>query len=226
VNNHIEYSAIIPLFNEESSILPLHSSLRSVLDKLSFTYEIIYVNDGSTDSSLKILEKIRRDFPSIKLVSFKTNKGQSEAFLAGFKESRGRWIITLDADLQNPPEEIPKLLEFKNNFDLITGVRRKRKDNIVKKSCSSCATAARYLILRDTTKDPGCFLKVFKRKVLETIPHYRNFHRFFTYLARKKGFKVKEIPVEHRKRQFGKSKYGILKRAKEGIVDLRHLSHL
>ena len=216
----MEYSVIIPLFNEEESLKPLQARLSNVMDTFSSGYEIIYVDDGSNDSSLKVLKNLTETFPNIRVVSFKKNKGQSAALSAGFKAAEGKWIATLDADLQNPPEEIGRLAQFKDNFDFITGIRENRKDNFIKKIVGKIGWFFIWLALRDTTKDPGCSLKLFKRDIIESIPFPRNFHRFFTFLVKIKGFLVKEVYVGHNARRFGKSKYGIIKRAFEGITDL------
>lgn len=213
-------SVIIPLFNEQESLKRLQKRLSEVLKRVHSDYEIIYVDDGSTDSSLDILKELKKIYPLIRIISFKKIQGQSVALFAGFKASRGEWIITLDADLQNPPEEIPRLLEFTVDYDFITGIRTPRKDGFVKKIASKIARFFRWLVLRDTTQDVGCSLRLFKREVIDYLPLFQHFHGFVTFLAREAGFRVKEIPVAHSSRKFGKSKYGIIKRAKQGIFDL------
>jgi glycosyltransferase involved in cell wall biosynthesis len=213
-------SVVIPLFNEEESLKILQERLYKVMESLPYKYEIIYVDDGSTDSSLEILKELKKIYPSIKIISFKKNEGQSAALIAGFKIARGDWIITLDADLQNPPEEIPKFLEYKDNFDFITGIREKREDSFLRKTASLIAKFFRFVILKDTTQDTGCSLRIFRKEILKNLPLFRNFHRFFTFLVRRLRFRVKEISVKHNRRKFGSSKYGIIKRTREGIVDL------
>lgn len=217
----IEFSVIIPLFNEEGSLFFLQKELDKVMEELSSEYEIIYIDDGSTDSSLAVLEKLKKTFPKIKIISFKNNNGQSAALLAGFKESNAKWIITLDADLQNPPHEIFKLVSLRQDFDFIGGIRTNRKDNFLKITASSVARFFRWLILGDTTTDIGCSLRVFKKEILDVLPCFNNFHRFFTFLVKTKGFSIKEVPVDHRPRRFGKTKYAILEKARTGIFDLR-----
>lgn len=216
----MKFSAVIPVFNEAESLETFQKELYEAMQKTSSDYEIIYVDDASTDSSLDILKKLAKNCEQIKIISFKENRGQSTALVAGFKQARGEWIITLDADLQNPPQEIPKLLRFSDKFDFITGVRRKREDSSLRKISSSIAKFFRLLILGDTTKDTGCSLRLFKREVVEQLPFFKNFHRFFTLLARRYGFKIKEVTVKHNVRKFGKSKYKTLKRTWEGIFDL------
>jgi len=216
----MKLSVVITLFNEAETLPLLQERLHKVCEDISCKYEIIYIDDGSTDSSLDILKELKKIYPAIRVISLKKNQGQSVGLFAGFKAARGEWIVTLDADLQNPPEEILKLLAFKNDFDFITGVRERRKDRLLKKISSKIARFFRWMILKDITKDTGCSLRMFKRGMTDYLPYFKNFHRFFTFLAREGGLKVKEVPVEHNLRQFGKSKYGVLKRAKEGIFDL------
>jgi glycosyltransferase involved in cell wall biosynthesis len=216
----MDFSIVIPLFNEEENLTLLQERLHIVCEQISRAYEIIYVDDGSTDSSPKILKDLDKTYPAVRYISFDKNQGQSAALYAGFKASGGKWIITLDSDLQNPPEEIPRLLEFEDKFDFITGIRKDRKDSAFKKLSSRIARSFRSLVLKDTTSDTGCSLRMFKRDVVTGLPYFRNFHRFFTLLARESGFTVKEVPLKHNARKFGTSKYTTWKRAKEGIFDL------
>lgn len=216
----IEYSVVIPLFNEEGSLRSLQEELHEVMESLSCGYEIIYVNDGSKDSSAKVLEDLRGSYPKVQVISFKENMGQSAALLAGFKVSQGKWIFTLDADGQNPPEDFLKLLKFKDNFDFITGIRQKRKDVFLKKASSAIARFFRWLVLQDITRDTGCSLRIFKREIVSSFPYFKNVHSFFTFLARAKGFSIKEVYVGHRFRVSGKSKYGYIKRGYNGIIGL------
>ena len=215
-----ELSLVIPVYNEEESLVFLQDEIVKAMEPLSLEYEVIYVDDGSTDSSSGILKKIRRIYANVKVISFMENRGQSVAFYAGFRQARGEWIATLDADLQNPPSEIPKLLKFKNEADFITGVRKNREDSLIRKASSRIARSFRHIVLGDITIDVGCSLRVFKKKVVENIPLFRNFHRFFTLLVKDAGFKIKEVEVMHMARRRGKSKYGTLKRAIEGLFDL------
>jgi glycosyltransferase involved in cell wall biosynthesis len=190
------------------------------MEGVSGEYEIIYVDDGSNDSSSEILRALGQKFPKIRVVSFQQNCGQSAAFYAGFKSAQGEWIITLDADGQNPPEEITPLLEFYEKFDFVTGVRKSRSDHWSKKVASRIARLFRRSLLGDTTKDVGCSLRIFRREVVDALPFFRNFHRFFVFLVRTRGFSVKEVSVAHHQRAVGKSKYGNWKRLQEGVFDL------
>ena len=216
----IEYSVVIPLYNEEEPLPVLQEELHAAMESLGRDYEIIYVNDGSTDSSLEALLALKEKYPKIRIISLMKNKGQCKALAAGFRAALGEWIITLDADLQNPPSEIWKLLEFKNGYDLITSRRKRRKDSYSKIIASMLARLIRFMVLGDTCKDAGAALRIYRRSMIGRIPLFRRFYFYFPYLARTRGFKVKEIDVEHRHRRYGRSKYGNLKRAAEGAVDL------
>jgi glycosyltransferase involved in cell wall biosynthesis len=216
----MEYSVVIPLFDEAESLQILQEDLHSVMADLGGEYEIIYVNDGSKDHSLDILNSLKDQYGEIRIISFEQNRGQSAALFAGFKAASGKWIITLDADWQNPPQEIYQLLEFKDDFDFVAGVRVKRKDTWWRKFSSHLARFFRWVVLKDQTQDIGCSLKLFKREVIGDMIFFKNFHRFFTFMARISGFSVKEVYVNHNIRKFGKSKYTTLDRLGEGIFDL------
>ncbi|UCD15697.1 MAG: glycosyltransferase family 2 protein [Candidatus Omnitrophota bacterium] len=216
----MEYSVVIPLFNEAQSLEMLQTQLYDVMESIAAGYEVIYVNDGSSDESSQQLEKLRQRYPNINIISFKTNRGQSAALHAGFKAAKGQWLITLDADGQNPPREITKLLKIKDAFDFVTGIRTRRRDNLIRKISSQVAKFFRWVVLGDTTQDTGCSLRIFRKEIVDSVPFFKNFHRFFVFLVRRKGFLVKEVPVAHNARRFGKSKYRFFKRMVEGIFDL------
>lgn len=216
----MQFSVIIPVYNEERSLRILQEGLFRVMEGISSQYEIIYVDDGSTDSSLEVLKDLARNYSTVKIISLKENKGQSTALYVGLKSSQGEWMVILDADGQNPPEEIIRLLEFQNGFDFITGIRVKNKHCFIKRVASFTARFFRRLILADITKDAGCSLKIFKREIVDFLPFFNHFHRFFTFFARQAGFNVKEVYVAHHKRIFGRSKYGISKRLRQGLFDL------
>jgi len=217
------YSVIIPVYNEEQSLLLLHERLRAVMDALAQSYEVIYVDDDSTDGTAAQLQAICAGSTVGRVVRFDRNRGQSEALFAGFSLARGAWIVTLDADLQNPPESIPDLVKCAETCDFVTGIRISRKDPFSKKLVSAVAWMVRRVLLGDVTSDTGCGLKLFKRDIKERIPLFNHFHRFLPYLARKNGFSVREVAVEHHPRLFGESKYGILRRGWEGAFDVAGL---
>ncbi|MGH7198617.1 MAG: glycosyltransferase family 2 protein [Candidatus Omnitrophota bacterium] len=220
-NTPVKYSAVIPVHNEEGSVLPLYERLKTVLDGLGEPYEIIVVDDASTDESLAKLESIRPDSPGLVVLSLKIRSGQSSALQAGFDAARGEILITLDGDLQNDPEDIPKLLEkLKEGYDIVCGWRYDRKDAISKKIASLIANAVRRALFKETIHDVGCSLRVFKRSVLKEIFLSSEDHRFFTAFAAQQGFQIGEVEVRHHPRQHGKSKYGIWTRLIRGILDL------
>lgn len=216
----LEYSIVVPVYNEEESLSDLHKRIVNTMQSISSSYEVIYVNDGSKDSSQDKLKLLAKSYSNVRLISWQANRGQSLAFFAGFKASTGNWIITLDADLQNPPEEIKHFIPWKKDFDFITGIRQKRNDSLERRISSRIAKDMRQMFLGDKTNDVGCSLRMFKREVVDHLPFFKNFHRFFTFLVGQQGFSIKELPVNHDKRNFGKSKYTTLKRAWEGFFDL------
>ena len=216
----MEYSVIIPVFNEEESLQILYSKIKKVMQDIEKEYEVIFVDDASTDNSLEIIKKLKSKHPFIKIISFKSRRGQSTALWAGFKKASGKWIITLDADLQNDPEDIKIFLPFQKSYDFITGIRKDRKDAFFKKMASKVAYLCRRIVLKDDTLDVGCSLRMFRREILDNFPFFKNFHRFFPYLVKMTGYRTVQVYVNHYPRRFGKSKYGIWRRFIEGVFDL------
>lgn len=206
----MDLSLVIPLYNEEENIRELQKKLTETLSKLPITYEIIYVDDGSTDNTLKCLEEIQQKDPHVVILSFRRNFGQTAAFAAGFDFARGDVIITMDGDLQNDPEDIPKFLEAIKDADLVSGWRKKRKDPFLSRRLPSMI--ANWLIGKVTgvrIHDYGCSLKAYRREVIKNLKLYGEMHRFIPALASWYGVKIKEIEVKHHPRYRGKSKYGI-----------------
>ena len=222
----MEFSLVIPVLDEEKSLIPLQDELHRVMERLPSEYEIIYVDDGSRDSSLEVLKNLKKAYPRLNVISFKKNRGKSTAFSEGFKASKGEWIITLDADSQIAPREIIKLLENKDRFDFITGVRKRREDNFLKVTTSATGKFFLRWILKDATRDPGCSLRMFRKEVIDSFPFFDSFYLFFPFLAKLKGFRVKEVYVDHRRRKFGKSKYRITRKICEGISGFRNVIRL
>jgi len=216
----MEYSLVIPVYNEQDSLKILHRKIVDVFLQDKSSFEIIYVDDNSSDGSLNILRSLAREDNKVKIIAFSAHHGQSSALFFGFKASRGNWIITLDADLQNDPSAIKEFLPLKNSFDLINGIREKRQDAFLKIISSRLAYFARRLVLGDETLDTGCSLRMFKREILDYIPCFNNFHRFFPYLVKRAGFNTTYIKIQHFPRKFGSSKYGIWGRLKAGMFDL------
>lgn len=212
-SSDIDISIVIPVLNEADNLQPLYDQLKITLDKLNQKYEIIFIDDGSTDSSNEILERLHKQDNNIKVVQFRRNFGQSAAFSAGFDFARGDIVITMDADLQNDPADIPKLLkELEEGYDIVSGWRNNRKDNYIARQLPS--KVANLLISWITgieLHDYGCSLKAYRREVIRNIKLYGEMHRFIPALASWMGIKVCEIPVNHAPRISGKSKYGIMR---------------
>jgi glycosyltransferase involved in cell wall biosynthesis len=228
MDNHITLSIIIPVFNEENNLSPLYSELTEVIKKLNLTYEIIFVDDGSTDNSFHILSAIHGNDKAVKVIQFRRNFGQSAAFAAGFDSAHGDFILTLDADGQNDPNDIPKLLStmWEGDYDFVTGWRINRKESFVRRILSK---AANFIINRSTQlviHDRGCSLKVFKREIVKNIRLYGQLHRFLPELASSFGVKMAEVAVNDRTRISGKSKYGSITRTPRVVLDLITVTYL
>lgn len=203
-------SVVIPVYNEEENIPVLHEKLSSVLDRLGYEYEIIYVDDGSSDRTLEILESLQKKDRHVVVLSLRRNFGQTAAFAAGFDFARGDVIITMDADLQNDPEDIPKLLELIKEYDLVSGWRKERKDPFFSRRLPSMI--ANWLISKVTgvrLHDYGCSLKAYRKDIVKNLRLYGEMHRFIPAVASWYGVRVAEIPVKHHPRFKGRSKYGI-----------------
>ncbi|RUM58287.1 MAG: glycosyltransferase [Persephonella sp.] len=219
--NNVELSIVIPIYNEEENLPILYEKLKSVLDNLGKSYEIILVDDGSTDRSWEIIKEFAEKDKHVVGVNFRKNFGQTAAMSAGFQMARGDVIITMDGDLQNDPEDIPKLLEVLNNgYDIVSGWRKDRKDTFLTRTLPS--RIANWLISRTTgvhLHDYGCSLKAYRSEVAKRLDYYGEMHRFLPALAKSVGAKITEIPVKHHPRIYGKSKYGISRTFKV-ILDL------
>jgi len=204
-------SVVVPAFNEEESLEKFYSVLVSSLVKLG-SYEIIFVDDGSTDSSLALMKKIAAKDKKVRIFSFRKNQGKSEALTLGFKMAKGDYIVTLDADLQDRPEEISNLLDkLKEGFDLVSGWRKDRKDPLKTRLSSKFFNFTMSIFWGVHLHDYNCGLKVYTKDAAKSLNLYGGMHRFIPLLAAGKGFEVTEIPVVHEKRQYGKSKYGFSK---------------
>lgn len=217
----ITISAIIPVFNEEKNIKLLYSKLSKGLSKTGKNFEIIFVNDGSSDNSEIVLRNIFKKDDRVSVVLFKKNYGKNAALEAGIGISRGRLIVTLDSDLQHDPSEIYKLVEkIDEGYDLVTGWRKKRRDPLPRIFFSKLVNFSLFLITRFRAHDFYCGFKCYKRKVVEKLGLYGDLYRFIAYLAYLKGFKVGEAPITYHYRKFGKSKYGfrLFRRAFDDFV--------
>lgn len=206
-------SVVVPVFNEEESLEAFYKELILVIPNLDKNYEIIFVDDGSKDRSLDILKRLASKNKNIKIFSFRKNQGKSEALTYGFEKSSGDYIVTLDADLQDKPSEISKLLDKvkKEDFDLACGWRKNRKDPYPKIIASRVFNSLASLFWGVRLHDYNCGLKVYRKDAAKSLRLYGGLHRFIPLLVFEKGFKVCEMPVIHEQRKFGKSKYGFSK---------------
>jgi dolichol-phosphate mannosyltransferase len=208
-------SVVVPLFNEEESIIILQSELSAALK--SFDYEIIFVDDGSHDRTVERIDAA----PNIRVIRFEQNAGQSAAIYAGLKAARGATVVLIDGDLQNDPADIPKLLaEIVSGADLVCGYRAQRRDTLVKRLTSWIANAVRSRFTKDGVRDTGCTLKAMRRECVAALIPFKGMHRFIPALVKGAGYRLVEIPVNHRPRRFGQSKYGLGNRALRATIDM------
>lgn len=219
-------SVVIPVFNEQENVLPLIEEVESALSSVT-PFEVIIVDDASTDHTVQILLSAKPDHPNLRVVQHKKNAGQSAAVVSGVKAARYDWIATLDGDGQNDPADIPALMQAadtvlreNNTSVLCMGHRNQRNDNFVRKASSKIANGVRGSFLKDECPDTGCGIKLFSRDVFLRLPHFRNCHRFLPALFKRAGAVVINVPVNHRERLRGQSKYGVMNRLWVGIVDL------
>lgn len=213
-------SIIIPLYNEEESIRPLYNEIKKSLKTISCDYELIFIDDGSTDKSLSVIKELTRADNRIRYFSFRTNYGKSAALQVGFKHTTGDAVITMDADLQDDPLEIPNLLKkLEEGYDLVSGWKKKRYDPFIKKYSSRFFNYITRLFSKVKIHDFNCGLKAYRKAVVQTISVYGELHRYIPVLAGWKGFAVSEIVVKHHPRRYGKTKYGI-SRFFKGFIDL------
>jgi dolichol-phosphate mannosyltransferase len=208
-------SVVVPVFNEEENMSILQSELRSALTGLD--YEIVVVDDGSVDRSVEKIEKT----PQVRVLRFEKNTGQSAALYAGVTAARGETIVMIDADLQNDPADIPRLLaEISRGADLVCGYRAQRKDTIAKRLSSRIANFVRSRFTKDGVRDTGCTLKAMRRECVSALVPFKGMHRFIPALIKGAGYRLIEIPVNHRPRRFGQTKYGFGNRALHATIDM------
>ena len=210
-------SIVVPLYNEAENAVLLTQKIHESL--VGYNYQIIYIDDFSTDNTRKVIKNM--DDKKVHLIELKKNYGQSLALAAGLDYAEGEYIITMDGDLQNDPSDIPQMLEFAVNdeFDLVTGIRQKRKDTLVKKILSKIANFLARKVTKLDIKDNGCALKVFTRDIAKDLNLYGEMHRFITLLAHLEGAQIKQVPVKHHARNAGVSKYG-LERVFKVVADM------
>ncbi len=213
-------SIVIPLYNEEKNVMPLYASLKDVINRDKREYEIIFVDDGSDDATLKYLEDLQKKDKSVVVLSLRKNFGQTAALVAGFDYAAGDIIVTMDGDLQNDPEDIPGLIDKMKDYDVVSGWRRDRKDPFLTRRLPSII--ANWLISKVTglrLHDYGCTLKAYRKDIIQNIRLYGEMHRFIPAVAKWSGAKVGEIDTRHHPRRFGSSKYGI-SRTVRVVLDL------
>jgi glycosyltransferase involved in cell wall biosynthesis len=208
--DRLDVSVVVPVLDEEDSIRPLCSSLHGVLGGLGSEYEIIFVDDGSQDSSFEVLKSLYEEEPGhVRVIQFRRNFGKTAALAAGFKQAAGDVIVTLDADLQDDPSEIPDLLtKLDDDYDLVVAWRRERQDSLSKRLASKVANLAVSVLTGVRVHDLNCGFKAYRKEVVEDLKLYGELHRFIPVLAHWRGYRVGEEEVVHRPRQYGRSKYG------------------
>lgn len=215
----MELSVVVPVYNEYENLLDLTEKIINALTGRIKPFEIIYVDDGSTDGSSELLDQLADNYRQVRVIHFTANNGQTAAFAAGFERAQGKLIATLDADLQVDPVDILKFLPYIRDYDLVVGIRVNRRDNFIKKISSRIGNGVRNWLTNEDIKDTGCPLKLFKREVVQDLELFDGMHRFFPTLAKMKGYKVTEVPVDHYPRKHGQSKYGISNRMWRGLLD-------
>lgn len=213
-------SIVIPAYNEAENIGELYDELIGVLDKMGHEYEVIFVDDGSTDGSFGVLSDMCKRSKHLKTIRLRRNSGQSAALSAGFHHAGGNYIITMDADFQNDPKDIAVLLEeLSDGYDVVCGWRADRKDTISKKLFSKISNSLRHVLIGDNIHDYGCTLRVYKRECINDFELFGDMHRYIPALIRINGYRVGEVNVNHRERRHGKSKYNWIRLFK-GSTDL------
>jgi dolichol-phosphate mannosyltransferase len=224
-----ELSVVVPVYNERDNIPPLLAEIAAAL-RGRIDFEIVYVDDASKDDSLAVLQQAKATYPELRVIRHASQGGQSTAIRNGVKAARGNWIATLDGDGQNDPADIPKLIAMRDEsptaIKLFAGWRVQRKDSASKRFGSRFANAIRRRLLHDDTPDTGCGIKLFERAAFLDLPYFDHMHRYLPALMQRAGWQVKSVPVNHRPRGTGVSKYNNLNRALVGIADLRGVGWL
>ena len=221
-----QLSVVVPLYNESESLRELYKQIREAAQKSVSSYEVIFIDDGSDDSSFDILQRLTEKHREIKVISFRKNFGKAAALSVGFSNSCGQYIITMDADLQDDPAEIPNLIhKIEEGYDLVSGWKKKRHDRFIKRITSKLFNFVTGRLSGIKIHDMNCGLKAYRREVVEEIKVYGQRHRFLPVLAHWQGFKVGELVVNHRPRKYGKTKYGVARFA-QGFFDLMTIMFL
>jgi glycosyltransferase involved in cell wall biosynthesis len=216
----LSLSVVIPVFNEAENVLPLLEKLAAALREWPGQAEILFVDDGSVDGTPELLKQAQQGDPRIRIARFCRNLGQTAALAAGFRLAAGRAVVTLDGDLQNDPAEIPRLAGMLADWDVVCGIRVRRQDSAWKRLSSRIANGFRNWVTGDDIVDTGCTLKAYRRECLEGLELYHGLHRFLPTLLKMRGYRVTQVPVTHRARRGGKTKYGTWGRLKKGLADV------
>lgn len=221
IMNQPDLSVVFPVYNEEENLPILLGEIAVALAGRRWSYEIVAVDDGSTDRSLDVLRASRAHYPTLRVLALEKNSGQTAALDAAWRAAQGRMVVSLDADLQNDPADIPGMIKKleESGADMVIGVRVNRRDTLSRKIQSKIGNGVRNWITGDTITDTGCSLKLVKREAIDRVRLFTGMHRFLPTLIRYAGYRVVEIPVNHRPRQFGQSKYGAMNRAFRGLAD-------
>jgi dolichol-phosphate mannosyltransferase len=215
-----EISVVVPLRNESANVLPLIERIFAALDKVSGGFELILVDDASSDDTWQQILRARQAYHGLRAFRHSQNQGQSTALWTGFKASQGKILATLDGDLQNDPTDLPRMIALLADCDMVCGVRTKRADKWLRRVSSSIARSARKAVLGVDFADTGCNLRVFKRTIIDSLPAFDGVHRFMPVFVHNVGLVVKELPVSHHPRTAGHSNYGIGNRLGRGVRDL------
>jgi dolichol-phosphate mannosyltransferase len=217
---HVDLSVVVPVRDEDANIIPLTRQILSALDKERGVFELIFVDDASTDGTWQRILEARQMDPHIRAIRLLEHGGKSEALCAGFRASRGKVIAMMDGDLQNKPADLPRMLAELESCDMVCGVRIQRMDGALRRFSSRVARVARRMVLGVDFRDSACGLHVFKRSMLEGLPEFEGMHRFMPILVQSAGGNVREIPVSHHPRVAGRSKYAVWNRLGRGLCDL------
>jgi len=225
-SDFVMFSLIVPLLNEQDSLQELYEQIRSVMERMGHSYEILFIDDGSTDASAEIIERLNSRDERVKLIQFMHNYGKSAALAAGFKVASGGLVVTMDSDLQDDPDEIPHLFaRLETGYDLVSGWKKVRHDPFIKRWTSKVYNYFTSLFSGIRLHDFNCGLKIYRREVVKTMRVYGELHRYLPVIAHRNGFRVTEMPVKHHARKYGSTKFG-LARFTRGAFDLLTISFL